>query len=96
MAALDQVKLQFPLGVRRLQPGDTFYPLGMQQRKKLSDFLIDNKVPRPLKAQVWVVTSGGAIVWVIGHRIDNRFKVTDSTQHVYEIRLKPPPGSAVR
>ncbi len=96
VAALDQAKLQFPLVVRRWQPGDAFYPLGMQQRKKLSDFLIDNKVPRPLKAQVWVVTSGGAIVWVIGYRIDNRFKVTDSTQQVYEIRLKLASGVVVR
>ena len=95
VAALDLALLQFPLVVRPWQPGDAFYPLGMQQRKKLSDFLIDNKVPRPLKAQVWVVTSRGAIVWVIGHRIDDRFKVAARTQQVYEIRLKTAPGPAV-
>ena len=86
VAALDREKLHFPLIVSRWQPGDAFYPLGMQQRKKLSDFFIDNKVPIPLKARVWVVTSGGEIVWVVGHRIDDRFKITASTREVYEIR----------
>jgi tRNA(Ile)-lysidine synthase len=94
VAALDRSLLRFPLVVRKWQPGDVFYPLGMQQRKKLSDFLIDNKVPVPLKAQVWVVTSSNQIVWVIGHRIDDRFKVTASTQQVYEIRLKRTPGKS--
>lgn len=88
VAALDCAQLHFPLIVRRWQPGDIFYPLGMQQRKKLSDFFIDCKIPRPTKARVWVVTSEGEIVWVVGYRIDNRFKVTDSTRRVYEIRCK--------
>ncbi len=90
VAALNGAQLKFPLVIRKWQPGDTFYPLGMQQRKKLSDFLIDNKVPVPSKAQVWVVTSDGQIVWVMGYRIDDRFKVATSTQQVYEMRLKRP------
>ncbi len=94
VAALNRAQLKFPLVVRKWQPGDVFYPLGMRQRKKLSDFLIDKKIPVPLKAQVWVVTSGGKIVWILGHRIDDRFKVTASTQQVYEIRLKTIPGQA--
>jgi tRNA(Ile)-lysidine synthase len=94
IAALNRAQLQFPLVVRKWQPGDAFYPLGMQQRKKLSDFLIDNKIPVPLKAQVWVVTSGGKIVWILGHRIDHRFKVTTSTQQVYEMRLKTISGQS--
>jgi len=88
VAALDSAQLRFPLVVRKWQPGDVFYPLGMQHQKKLSDFLIDNKVPVPLKKQVWVVTSSDTIVWVVGHRIDDRFKITASTQQVYEIRVK--------
>lgn len=95
VAALDQDRLNFPLDVRKWQPGDVFYPLGMQQRKKLSDFLIDSKVPRPLKEQVWVITSKGEIVWVVGHRIDNRFRVTDSTEQVYELQLTPVPELVV-
>ena len=90
VAALDWDLLQFPLEVRPWQPGDAFYPLGMQQRKKLSDFLIDSKVPRPHKANVWVVASGGEIVWVVGHRIDDRFKLTECTQQVYVLQLKLP------
>jgi tRNA(Ile)-lysidine synthase len=92
VAALNKARLKFPLVVRKWQPGDVFYPLGMQQQKKLSDFLIDNKIPVPLKAQVWVATSGGKIVWILGHRIDDRFKVTAHTEQVYEIRLKTPLG----
>jgi tRNA(Ile)-lysidine synthase len=88
VAALNKAHLKFPLVVRKWQPGDAFYPLGMQQQKKLSDFLIDSKIPVPLKAQVWVVTSGGKIVWILGHRIDDRFKVTAHTEQVYEIRIK--------
>ncbi|MEL6413058.1 MAG: tRNA lysidine(34) synthetase TilS, partial [Bacteroidota bacterium] len=89
VAALDWAQLQFPLTVRLWQPGDVFFPLGMQHRKKLSDFLIDQKVPRPYKAQVWVVTSEGKIVWVVGHRIDDRFKLTAATQQAYVIKKVP-------
>jgi tRNA(Ile)-lysidine synthase len=92
VAALNRAQLKFPLVVRKWQPGDVFYPLGMQHRKKLSDFLIDNKIPVPLKAQVWVVTSSDKIVWILGHRIDDRFKITASTQQVYEMMLKTIPG----
>jgi len=90
IAALDQALLAFPLTVRPWQAGDVFYPLGMSHRKKISDFLIDTKVPVPLKAEVHVVTSAGHIVWVVGHRIDERFKLTSSTQQVYEIQLISP------
>ena len=88
VAALNKAHLRFPLVVRKWRPGDIFYPLGMQQRKKLSDFLIDNKIPVPLKEQVWVLTSGDEIVWVLGHRIDDRFKITACTEQVYEMRIK--------
>ena len=87
VAALDLALLAFPLTIRPWQPGDFFYPLGMHQRKKLSDFLVDLKVPVPLKERVYVVTSKGEIVWVMGYRIDDRFKLRDSTQEVYEMRL---------
>lgn len=87
VAALDLDKLQFPLVARTWQPGDFFYPLGMQKKKKLSDFLIDAKVPLLIKEKVMVVVAGNDIVWVIGYRIDDRFKVTKATEQVYEIRL---------
>jgi tRNA(Ile)-lysidine synthase len=81
-ACLDSDKLQFPLEIRPWQAGDYFYPLGMEQRKKISDFLIDIKTPLNLKKQIFVLTSQGEIVWVIGYRIDNRFKLSDKTSKV--------------
>jgi len=96
IAALDKARLTFPLVVRKWQPGDSFYPLGMQHRKKLSDFLIDNKVSVPLKERTWVVTSRNEIVWIVGHRIDDRFKITTTTQQVYEIRLKAPSEQSLK
>ncbi|MCT4696959.1 MAG: tRNA lysidine(34) synthetase TilS [Candidatus Cardinium sp.] len=85
IAALDYHKLQFPLMVRPWQAGDWFYPLGMQGGKKVSDLLIDLKIPMVIKAQVLVITSSEQIVWVVGHRIDERFKVQRDTKMVFEI-----------
>ena len=87
VAALDLALLRFPLTIRKWQRGDFFYPLGMQQRKKLSDFLVDCKAPRPLKERIHVMLAGGELVWVMGYRIDDRFKITHTTKTVYEARL---------
>lgn len=88
IASLDFSKLEFPLVVRRWNKGDFFYPLGMTSRKKLSDFFIDEKYSRFDKDQAWVLSTGGNIAWIIGKRIDNRYKVTDKTKVIYEIKLK--------
>jgi tRNA(Ile)-lysidine synthase len=85
IACLDAGALQFPLKLRKWKEGDWFCPLGMNQKKKLSDFLIDEKVPLNLKTRVYVLTSGGSIVWIVGYRIDNRFKITDKTARVLVI-----------
>ena len=85
-AVLDLNKLKFPMQVRVWEPGDRFIPLGMKNFKKVSDFLIDNKVPRNYKKRVTVVTSEGNIVWLVGHRIDERYKLTNSTNTVLEIK----------
>ncbi|OJJ16069.1 tRNA lysidine(34) synthetase TilS [marine bacterium AO1-C] len=82
IACLDWKKLTLPLRIRPWQQGDWFKPLGMNQRKKLSDFLIDQKVPLNLKSQIYVVLSEDNIVWVVGFRIDNRFKISDNTTQV--------------
>lgn len=87
-AALDADRLSFPLTVRPWRAGDWFCPLGMNHRKKISDFLVDQKVPRHRKASVYVVTSNEAIVWVVGWRIDHRFRITHRTQRVYEISVE--------
>lgn len=78
-AVLDKRKLEFPLVWRNWKQGDFFYPLGMEHRKKLSDFLVDAKVPVPEKERITVLESNGEIVWVVGFRIDNRFKLTPET-----------------
>ena len=88
VAALDLQTLKFPLRIRRWKEGDWFCPLGMTSKKKISDFLIDEKVPLNLKERVWVLLSGDSIAWIIGHRIDNRFKITDKTEQVYQVEVR--------
>jgi len=85
VAALDHEKLRFPLKLRRWQEGDFFYPLGMNCKKKLSDFMIDTKIPLNLKDRVYVLTSGEDIVWIVGYRIDHRYRVTGQTRQIYEV-----------
>jgi len=84
VAALDLEKLNFPLLVRNWQQGDSFSPLGMQGKKKVSDFLIDEKVPVNLKRKILVLISGNEVVWVVGHRISEHFKITPQTKEVYQ------------
>ncbi|QCR24598.1 tRNA lysidine(34) synthetase TilS [Pontibacter sp. SGAir0037] len=85
VAALDADQLRFPLKLRNWQEGDWFVPLGMNGKKKVSDFLIDKKVPANLKPQTLVLVSEQSIAWIVGQRLDNRFKVTDKTERVLEI-----------
>jgi tRNA(Ile)-lysidine synthase len=87
-AALDYQLLQFPLKVRPWKEGDWFVPLGMNGKKKVSDFLINEKVPANLKSRVLVVTSDKSIVWIVGYRPDNRFKVTEKTEKIWEMEIK--------
>ncbi|QNH61431.1 tRNA lysidine(34) synthetase TilS [Hymenobacter sediminicola] len=87
VAALDADALKFPLIVRPWQEGDWFMPIGMKGKKKLSDFLIDQKVPLNLKDNVQVLCSGdGKIAWVIGFRPDERFRVNDDTERVLVVK----------
>jgi tRNA(Ile)-lysidine synthase len=82
VAYLDADKIQFPLVTRRWKEGDWFQPLGMKGKKKVSDFLIDEKVSLVDKQSVVVMTSGDEIFWVVGMRIDDRFKITPATKRV--------------
>jgi len=88
IACLDLDKIQFPLTIRRWMFGDYFYPLGMDQIKKLSDFFVDTKVPVPEKERTWIMASGKKIVWIMGHRIDNRFRITPSTSRVLRLAFQ--------
>lgn len=88
VAYLSADALQFPLHLRRWAAGDWFVPLGMVGQKKVSDFLIDNKVSMVDKEGQGVLVSGAdTIVWLVGRRIDDRFKVTQSARKVVRITL---------
>jgi len=87
IACLDLDEVQFPLTIRHWKPGDYFYPLGMNQMKKLSDYFVDNKIPVPEKNSTWLLASGKKIVWIMGQRIDHRFRITPDTKRVLLLRL---------
>jgi tRNA(Ile)-lysidine synthase len=84
---VDASKLVFPLQIRKWKEGDFFYPFGMKQRKKISDFFIDNKLSLIDKEKIWLLVSGDEIVWIVGLRMDNRFRVTDQTTEVVEFEI---------
>jgi len=88
IAYLDADKVLFPVRVRNRLPGDSFFPLGLKGSKKLQDYLVDAKLPERLRDFVPIVTSKDEIVWVVGHRIDDRFKVTDKTQRALKIEVQ--------
>jgi len=79
--------LKFPLVVRKWQKGDYFYPIGMTGKKKLSKYFKDEKLSLIQKENIWLLLSDTKIVWVIGMRQDNRFKVTKTTKNSTEISI---------
>lgn len=82
IACVDESMVKLPLVIRKWQPGDSFYPLGMNNRKKLSDYLIDKKLSVPEKENCYVMETDGNIIWIVGDRIDNRFRIRSSTHRV--------------
>jgi len=85
---VDEEKLQFPLEIRKWQEGDWFYPLGMLGKKKLGKFFKDEKFSLIDKSETWLLCSDNQIVWVIGKRQDERFKVTTQTTKILKIQLQ--------
>ena len=85
VALIDADTLTYPLKLRRWQEGDSFTPFGMSGRKKVSDFLIDNKVSMAEKARQFVLMSGEEIVWLVGRRINDNNRITKKTDMVLRI-----------
>lgn len=87
VACVDANLLLFPLKLRKWKEGDSFRPIGMKGKKKISDFFIDKKFSLQEKENTWLLLSGSKIVWVIGHRMDDRFKITNATSKIYRMEL---------
>jgi len=82
---VDKEKLKYPLTVRKCEKGDYFYPLGMLGKKKVSKYFKDEKMDIFAKENQWLLCSGHDIVWIIGKRADDRFKITEKTKEILKI-----------
>ncbi|MCC8088372.1 MAG: tRNA lysidine(34) synthetase TilS [Rikenellaceae bacterium] len=85
IAYLDADLITYPLTVRKWKEGDSFVPFGMAGRKKVSDLLINEKVPVPEKDKQLVIESAGNIIWLVGRRTDNRYRITEKTRNILKI-----------
>ncbi|MEJ7769920.1 MAG: tRNA lysidine(34) synthetase TilS, partial [Chitinophagaceae bacterium] len=88
-AQLDALSISFPLILRKRKQGDYFYPLGMKKKKKLNRFMSDNKISVTEKENTWVLEMNKKIIWVVGHRIDDRFKITGNTSKMLQVKFIP-------
>jgi tRNA(Ile)-lysidine synthase len=93
IAQLSVKDIIFPLLLRRWKTGDYFYPLGMKKKKKVARFLIDLKMSKTEKEKVWVLEMNKKIIWVVGHRIDDRLKISANEKEALIITVQR--GSAV-
>lgn len=83
----DTGRLKFPLRLRRWREGDWFIPFGMKGRKKVSDYFTDRKYSLKEKEDTWILLSGDEIVWIVGERTDDRFKVTEKSTDIFIVEV---------
>ncbi|HRG38138.1 MAG TPA: tRNA lysidine(34) synthetase TilS, partial [Bacteroidia bacterium] len=88
LVMIDLDKLKFPLTIRKWETSDVFQPFGMKGKKKLSDFFIDKKLSLIQKENSWLLCSDEKIVWVIGMRLDDRFKINPDTTSMFIVKQK--------
>ena len=86
---VDENKLRYPLEIRKWKEGDMIFPSGMRGKKKLSKFFKDEKYSLLDKTSAWLLCSQDEIVWIIGKRQDERFKVNEQTNQILQIQLEP-------
>lgn len=87
IAYFDADKLQYPLLLRRWRDGDWFIPFGMTGKKKISDYFSDNKFSLLRKENTWILCNGEDIIWIVGERADNRYRVSGLTKKVLAIKI---------
>ncbi len=83
----DYGRVFFPLVVRNFRPGDRFYPDGLGGSQKVKDYFINQKIPRPLRSKIPIIERGGQIMGILGWRVDERFKITEKTEHILRVSL---------
>lgn len=88
IAQINFEKKVFPLKIRKWKAGDKFMPLGMNGFKKISDFLINQKLNRFEKENIWLMLSKNEVVWVIGQRLDDRYKINPETKKILKLELQ--------
>lgn len=88
IAMLDADLLKFPLVLRKWRQGDSFVPFGMKKEKKLSDYFTANKYSIIDKENQWILCSEDKIVWLVGERIDDRFRISNKTKNILKIELE--------
>ena len=87
IAYFDAHLLKFPLTLRRWKAGDRFIPFGMKGSRKLSDYFNDKKISVIDKKNIWLLCSGDDIIWIVGERTDNRYRITDTTMEVCILKI---------